>query len=143
MADTLLDIYGNYNRLMDEYQRQAEEYNKVYYSGDYANLPERPVEPEQPPAPAYGYGQDLRAISPYELYQTAFGRGTPDVLTNEAWTLSNISTPFLSSTPETAYDVGGVAKVNNPLAYINPQEMITGQTGETTLNTIQGQNPYY
>lgn len=141
MADTLLDIYGNFNRLMDEYQRDAEEYNKAYYSG--AALPERPVEPDRPPFPEYGYGEPLRATSPYELYQTAFGRGTPDVLTNEAWSLANISTPFLASTPETAYDKGAVAKINNPLSYAGPQEFYTGQTDETNQNTMQGQNLFY
>ena len=141
MADTLLDIYGNFNRMMDQYERDAQAYNDAYYSG--APLPDRPVEPMQPPFPQYGYGDVLYPTDVQSLYQSTFGRGTPDVLTNEAWSLQNISTPFLASTPETGYDLGNVAKVNNPLSYVGPQEFLTGQTDQTTLNTIQDQNIFY
>ena len=153
MADTPLDLYGAYQRAMDQYNRDYTSYmedvntwNDLYYSGQYDAMRAmgEPVEPNMPPQMApQEQGQELYTRSPQELYQTAFGRGTPDVLTNEAWSLQNISTPYLASTPETAYDVGSVAKINNPLSYVGPQEMFTGQTGETNLNTMQGQNIFY
>lgn len=141
MADTLLDIYGNYNRAMDEYNRAAEEYNKVYYAGDYANLPERPEEPIRPREQTDT--QTLGEVLPQELYASLFGRGTPDVLTNEAWSLQNISSPFMSSAPETAYDLGQISQMNNPLYYANPDLLTQGQQGQNPNATIATQNPYY
>ena len=153
MADTPLDLYGAYQRAVDQYNREYDRYmndvntwNDLYYSGQYDAMRSmgEPVEPNAPAQTApQEQGQQLRSTSPYELYSTTFGRGTPDVLTNEAWSLANISTPFLSGTPETAYDKGQVAKVNNPLSYVGPEEMYTGQTDETNLNTMQGQNIFY
>ena len=150
MAGNLLDIYESYNRAMDQYNREGARWDDLYVGRNDLTRDEydlamatKPVEPMRPDFPEYGYGEPLRAVSPYELYQTAFGRGTPDVLTNEAWSLANISTPFLASSPETAYDKGQVAKINNPLSYAGPQEFYTGQTDETNQNTMQGQNIFY
>lgn len=141
MADTLLDIYGNYNRAMDEFNRAAEEYNKIYYAGDYANLPERPEEPMQPRAQTDT--QALGEVLPQELYQSLFGRGTPDVMTNEAWSLQNISSPFMSSAPETAYETGQISAINNPLFTASPDLFTAGQQGYSPNTVIAGQNPYY
>ena len=141
MADTLLDIYGNYNRAMDEFNRAAEEYNKIYYAGDYANLPERPEEPIKPREPTDT--QTLGEVLPQELYQSLFGRGTPDVMTNEAWSLQNISSPFMSSAPETAYDTGNISAMNNPLFTASPDLFTAGQQGYSPNTVIAGQNPYY
>ena len=141
MADTLLDIYGNYNRAMDEYNRLANEYNKIYYAGDYGNLPERPEEPMKPREPTDT--QTLGEVLPQELYASLFGRGTPDVLTNEAWSLQNISSPFMSSTPETAYDLGQISQINNPLYYASPDLLTTGQQGYNPNTVMASQNPYY
>lgn len=58
MAGALLDIYGNYNRQMDEFNRLADAYNDIYYAGDYANLPERPVESIAPRAMTDTQAQD-------------------------------------------------------------------------------------
>lgn len=141
MADTLLDIYGNYNRAMDEYNRLAEEYNKIYYAGDYGNLPERPEEPMKPREPTDT--QTLGEVLPQELYASLFGRGTPDVLTNEAWSLQNISSPFMSSAPETAYDTGNISAINNPLFTASPDYLTSGQQGYNPNTVIASQNPYY
>ena len=143
MADNLLDLYGAYQRALDEYDRNVNKWNDLYYSGNYDAMLAmgEPVAPEQPAPPESS--QPLRTVVPQELYNSLFGRGTPDVLSNEAWSLQNISSPFLSSTPETAYDVGNVAKINNPQSYVGPDEMFTGQSDQTTLNTMSGQNPYY
>lgn len=141
MADTLLDIYGNYNRAMDEYNRLAEEYNKIYYAGDYGNLPERPEVPMKPRDPTDT--QTLGEVLPQELYASLFGRGTPDVLTNEAWSLQNISSPFMSSAPETAYDTGNISAMNNPLFVASPDYLTSGQQGYSPNTVMASQNPYY
>ena len=141
MADTLLDIYGKYNQAYDQFQRLADEYNQIYYAGDYANLPERPEEPIRPREPTDT--QTLGEVLPQELYASVFGRGTPDTLTNEAWSLQNISTPFLSSMPDTAYDLGQVSRINNPLYYASPDLLTQGQQAYNPNMTIAGQNPYY
>ena len=145
MAGDLLDIYGAYDKLMNEYNRQAQQYNNIYYAGDYANLPTRP---EQPIAPSgYDqYQQDQQQYTdgqPQELYQTAFGRATPDVMTNEAWSLNNISSPFMSNAPATAYETGGVAQINNPLYTLNPNALTTGQKEDVRNSTIAGLNTFY
>ena len=141
MAGALLDIYGNYNRAMDEYNRLADEYNKIYYAGDYANLPERPEEPARPREATDT--QTLGEVLPQELYASLFGRATPDVLTNEAWSLQNISSPFMSSAPETAYDLGQISQINNPLYVASPDLLTRGQQGYDPNSTIATQNPYY
>lgn len=82
-------------------------------------------------------------VRPEELYQKTFGRSTPDVLSNEAWGLANIGTPFLSSEPTTAYETGGVAAINNPLSYVGPDALTIGSTGVDQNSLIAGQNPYY
>lgn len=82
-------------------------------------------------------------VRPEELYQKTYGRSTPDVLSNEAWGLANIGTPFLSSEPTTAYETGGVAAINNPLSYVGPDALTTGQSGVDQNSLIAGQNPYY
>ena len=153
MDGTPLNLYGAYQSAWDEYQRdlqdfqqQAQHWNDLYYSGQYDAM-RAMGEPQEPTAPIQTQpqeqGQELRTVSPYELYGATYGRGTPDVLSNEAWSLQNISSPFLSSTPETAYDVGNVAKINNPQSYVGTDEMFTGQSDQTTLNTMTGQNQYY
>lgn len=78
-----------------------------------------------------------------QLYTKTFGRPTADVLSNEAWGLANIGTPFLSSEPTTAYETGGVAAINNPLSYVGPDSLTTGQSGVDQNSLIAGQNPYY
>ena len=137
----LLDIYGNYNRRMEEFDRLANAYNDIYYAGDYANLPERPVEPIRPREPTDT--QTLGEVLPQELYASLFGRGTPDVLTNEAWSLQNISSPFMSSAPETAYDTGNISAMNNPLFTASPDYLTTGQQGYSPNTVMASQNPYY
>ena len=143
MAETPLNLYGAYQSALDEYQRQVNKWNDLYYSGQYDAM-RAMGEPVEPIAPQeQEKSQPLRTVVPQELYNSLFGRGTPDVLSNEAWSLQNISSPFLSSTPETAYDVGNVAKINNPQAYMGPDELFTGQSDQTTLNTMTTQNQYY
>lgn len=137
----LLDIYGNYNRRMEEFDRLANAYNDIYYAGDYANLPERPVEPIRPREPTDT--QTLGEVLPQDLYQSVFGVATPDTLTNEAWSLQNISSPFMSSAPETAYDLGQVNRMNNPLYYAAPDLLTQGQQAFDPNTTIATQNPYY
>lgn len=84
-------------------------------------------------------------IDPTTLYQTLYGKGTPDIMSNEAWALQNVSTPFLS--PETsAYETGGVNRMNNPLYYAGPDSLTTGQIGQDVNSYISGQqtgNVYY
>ena len=153
MAETPLNLYGAYQSAWDDYQRNLQQYsedvnkwNDLYYSGQYDAMRAmgQPVEPEAPIAPQeQEASQPIKTVVPQELYNSLFGRGTPDVLSNEAWSLQNISSPFLSSTPETAYDVGNVAKINNPQAYMGPDELFTGQSDQTTLNTMTTQNQYY
>ena len=141
MPGPLLDIYGNYDSAMAEYDRLANAYNDIYYSGDYANLPERP---EQPMAPrGQTDTQTMGEVLPQDLYQSTFGRSTPDVLTNEAWSLQNISSPFMSSAPDTAYSLGQVSQINNPLYYASPDLLTQGQQGYDPNATIATQNPYY
>lgn len=142
MAGPLLDLYGNYQREIDEFDRAANAYNQIYYSGDYANLPKVP---EDPVAPRQGdtSAQYLGETLPQDLYQSVFGRSTPDVLTNEAWSLQNISTPFLNSTPSNIYDVGGVNALNNPLYYASPTLLTSGEQAYDVNTRINDQNPYY
>ena len=148
MADTLLDIYGNYNRAMDQFQRDAERWNEAYvgktfdswdaYNAAMASQPQEPIRPREPTDT-----QTLGEVLPQELYQSLFGRGTPDVLTNEAWSLQNISSPFMSSAPETAYDTGNISAMNNPLFTASPDYLTTGQQGYSPNTVIASQNPYY
>lgn len=100
-----------------------------------------PLAPIAPPEQAQS--TFTGSVRPEELYQKTFGRSTPDVLSNEAWGLANIGTPFLSSEPTTAYETGGVAAINNPLSYVSPDALTTGSTGVDQNSLIAGQNPYY
>lgn len=102
------------------------------------NEPIAPIAPPEQPQSTY-----TGSVRPEELYQKTFGRSTPDVLSNEAWGLANIGTPFLSSEPTTAYETGGVAAINNPLSYVGPDALTTGSTGVDQNSLIAGQNPYY
>jgi len=103
-------------------------------------MPTAPIEPMgNPPSTVFGN------INPTELYQSLFGRGTPDILSNEAWSLQNISTPFLS-TETSAYETGGVNRMNNPMYYAQPDLLTTGQGGTNINSVISGQqtgNLYY
>lgn len=88
----------------------------------------------------------LGNIDPTQLYQTVFGKPTPDAMSSEAWGLQNISSPFLSSEANTAYDTGNIGRMNNPLAYVGPDVLTTGQGGYDVNSVISGQmsgNPYY
>ena len=103
-------------------------------------MPTAPIEPMGNPPPTV-FGN----INPTELYQSLFGKGTPDILSNEAWSLQNISTPFLS-TETSAYDTGGVNRMNNPMYYAQPDLLTTGQGGTNINSSISGQqtgNLYY
>lgn len=84
-------------------------------------------------------------VDPSQLYQTLYGKATPDLMSNEAWALQNISTPFLSS-ETSAYDTGGVNRMNNPLYYAGPDSLTTGQNARDINSYISGQqtgNLYY
>lgn len=140
MAGALLDIYGNYDRAMQEYDRLANAYNDIYYAGDYANLPERPVEPIQPPGETYT--ATLGEVLPQDLYQSVFGKATPDTLTNEAWSLQNISSPFMSSASDTAYDLGQINRMNNPLYYASPDLLTQGQQAYNPEGMMYNQSSY-
>lgn len=102
---------------------------------------ETPLAPNAPPEQAQG--PLTGNVRSEELYQKTFGRSTPDVLSNEAWGLSNISTPFLNSEPENAYEIGGVAAINNPLSYVGPDSLTSGNTGVDQNTLMAGKNPYY
>ena len=103
-------------------------------------MPTAPIAP-----PAAETSGTLGNIDPSQLYQSLYGRATPDVLSNEAWSLQNIGTPFLS-TETSAYETGGVNRTNNPLYYAGPDALTTGQTGQDVNSYISGQqtgNVYY
>ena len=103
--------------------------------------PTAPVAP--PPQEVSG---TLGNIDQTQLYQTVFGKSTPDAMSSEAWGLQNISSPFLSSESGTAYDTGNIGRMNNPLAYVGPDVLTTGQGGYDVNSVISGQmsgNPYY
>ena len=148
MAGGLMDIYGDYQRALDQFQRDAQRWNDMYvgksfgsqgeYDAAMASMPQEPIKPREATDT-----QTLGEVLPQELYASLFGRGTPDVLTNEAWSLQNISSPFMSSAPETAYDLGQISQMNNPLYYANPDLLTQGQQGQNPNATIATQNPYY
>lgn len=100
-------------------------------------------EPIAPNAPPPLETNQTGNIPAEELYQRQFGRTTPDVMSNEAWSLSNISTPFFSTEPSTIYETGGVNALNNPLSYVSPNALTTGQQSVDQNSLIGGQNPYY
>lgn len=148
MAGGLLDIYGDYNRALDQFQRDAQRWDDTYigksfgsmdeYNAAMASMPQEPIKPRDP--------TDIQTsgeVLPQELYASLFGRSTPDVLTNEAWSLQNISSPFMSSAPETAYDLGQISQMNNPLYTASPDLLTRGQQGYDPNSTIATQNPYY
>lgn len=97
-----------------------------------------PVTP--PPQESTGFSNN---ISPEELYQKQFGRSTPDVLSNEAWSLANLSSPFMSSEAGTIYETGGLSQMNNPLSYVEPNALTTGQTSQPYNSQIGTENKYY
>lgn len=148
MAGGLMDIYGDYQRALDQFQRDAERWNDMYvgksfssqgeYDAAMASMPQEPIKPREATDT-----QTLGEVLPQELYASLFGRGTPDVLTNEAWSLQNISSPFMSSAPETAYDLGQISQMNNPLYAASPDLLTRGQQGYDPNTTIATQNPYY
>jgi len=167
MAGPMLDIYGNYQQALDKYWQLADLYNAagqqynqdIQTWNDWVNAgaqgtapidrpseqfsmerPMQPIEPMGNPPPTV-FGN----INPTELYQSLFGKGTPDILSNEAWSLQNISTPFLS-TETSAYETGGVNRMNNPMYYAQPDLLTTGQGGTNINSGISGQqtgNLYY
>ena len=115
----------------------------------YAARPASEFTMEMPTAPIEPMGNPpntmLGNIDQTQLYQSLFGKGTPDMLSNEAWSLQNISTPFLS-TETSAYETGGVNRMNNPLYYAQPNLLTTGQGGVDINSSISGQqvgNLYY
>lgn len=97
-----------------------------------------PVAP--PPQESTGFSNN---ISPEELYQKQFGRSTPDVLSNEAWSLANLSSPFMSSEAGTIYETGGLSQMNNPLSYVEPSALTTGQVSQPYGSQIGTENKYY
>lgn len=168
MAGSPLNIYGNYQQALDRYWQLADLYNAagnqynqdVQTWNDWVNAGaqgtppmERPAEsfnmarPEAPMAPGALEVSSIGGnIDPTQLYQTLYGKATPDIMSNEAWGLQNISSPFLSSETGTAYDTGGVNRMNNPLSYVGPDVLTTGQGGYDINSIISGQmtgNPYY
>lgn len=168
MAGPLLDIYGDYQQQLDKYWQLADIYNAAgqaynqdvdkwnawVNAGAQGTPPmERPPESfsmERPAEPIAPMGQQpstmMGNIDQTQLYQTLFGKATPDVMSSEAWGLQNISSPFLSSETGTAYDTGNVNRMNNPLAYVGPDVLTTGQGGYDINSVISGQmtgNPYY
>ena len=118
-----------------EWTMEAPQFNEI---APVFTEPDAPLQPSG--SPSYLSTGNVR---PEELYQKTFGRSTPDVLSNEAWGLANIGTPFLSSEPTTAYETGSVAAINNPLSYVGPDALTTGSTGVDQNSLIAGQNPYY
>ena len=115
----------------------------------FASRPSSSFDMVAPTAPIAPPAQEMSSVSgnvdPSQLYQTLYGKGTPDLMSNEAWALQNISTPFLSS-ETSAYDTGGVNRMNNPLYYAGPDSLTTGQSGQNINSYISGQqtgNVYY
>lgn len=102
-----------------------------------------PTAPEAPIAPEGSGYQGTSNISPEELYQKQFGRTTPDVLSNEAWSLANLTSPFLSSEAGTIYETGGLSQMNNPLSYVGPDALTTGQISQPGGSYIGTENKYY
>lgn len=167
MAGPILDIYGNYQNQLNNYWQLADIYNaagKQYNedidtwnawvnSGAQGTAPmERPTETfdmERPTAPIEPMGNPPSTvfgnINPTELYQSLFGKSTPDILSNEAWSLQNIGTPFLS-TETSAYETGNINRMNNPMYYAQPDLLTSGQGGVDINSGISGQqtgNLYY
>lgn len=102
------------------------------------------VAPEAPLAPPEQEVNPYSAdINPVELYQKQFGRSTPDVLSNEAWSLSNLTSPFLSSESGGIYETGGISQMNNPLSYMGPDALTTGQVSQPYGSQIGTENKYY
>ncbi len=162
MAGPLLDIYGNYQSALDQYQQLADIYNmegEKYnasvnawndYVGGTGPQVTRPEEnfwmtaPEMPIAPTAQETPYATAnVSPEELYQKQFGRSTPDVLSNEAWSLANLTSPFLSSESGGIYETGGLSQINNPLSYVGPDALTTGQISQPGGSYIGTENKYY
>lgn len=102
-----------------------------------------PTAPEAPIAPEGSGYQGTSNISPEELYQKQFGRSTPDVLSNEAWSLANLTSPFLNSEAGTIYETGGLSQMNNPLSYVGPDALTTGQVSQPGGSYIGTENKYY
>ncbi len=148
--NTFQDLADTYNQALDKYNQDVEAWNNYYYNPESYPQVSRPSEtfdmprPEEPARPREPTDtQTLGEVLPQELYASVFGRGTPDTLTNEAWSLQNISTPFLSSTPDTAYDLGQVNRMNNPLYYASPNLLTEGQQATSANQSMATQNPYY
>lgn len=158
----LFDPYRDYQSAWDRYTQLADIYNLagenwnsqvdawndyVYGRGPQVERPaetfdmQMPVAPIAPPEQQYS-GMTSN-ISPEELYQKQFGRSTPDVLSNEAWSLANLTSPFLSSEAGTIYETGGLAQINNPLSYVGPDALTTGQISQPQAGMIGTENKYY
>lgn len=102
-----------------------------------------PTAPTAPPEQTMT--NTLGSVDPSQLYQSLYGKATPDVMSNEAWSLQNISTPFLSS-ENSAYETGGVNRMNNPLYSAEANELTSGPSGKDINSYISGQqtgNVYY
>lgn len=90
-----------------------------------------PIAPKNLPAA----GSTLGNIPQQDLYQQLFGRGTLDTLSNEAWSLANIASPFTTS-EENAYETGNMTNLNNPYGYVAPDALTTGE-GAKDYGAIQ------
>lgn len=152
MAGPLLDIWGDYGQATQRYDTLADLYNQnvdawnayVDNTGPQVERPNEADMPVQPIAPmGEQYNTTLGNIDPTEVYQSIFGKSTPDVLSNEAWSLSNLMSPTLQSDYGNVYETGGVGRVNNPLYYMAPNELTTGERGVDMNSQMYGQNPYY
>ena len=116
----------------------------TYTWGEFNEAP--PVAPE--PSPEYIQGLNQPQVTPQQqntLYQQLYSRPTTDVLSNEAWSLANLSSPFMSSETGTAYDLGNVSRMNNPLYQAGANELTEGSTTnpESQISNMQQGNLYY
>ena len=158
----LFDPYGDYQTALSNYQQLADIYNLagenynssvnawndyVYGRGPQVERPSESFNMEAPIAPIAPPEQEVNPysadINPVELYQKQFGRSTPDVLSNEAWSLSNLTSPFLSSESGGIYETGGISQMNNPLSYMGPDALTTGQVSQPYGSQIGTENKYY
>lgn len=106
-----------FNEVMPEFTAVAPEWNEP---AAFDLKP--PVAPKNLPAA----GSTLGNIAQQDLYQQLFGRGTLDTLSNEAWSLANIASPFTTG-EESAYETGNMTNINNPFGYVNPEALTTGE----------------
>jgi hypothetical protein len=153
MAGPLLDIWGNYDQAYNQYNTLSDLYNKqvdtwnTWLDDRIGAQPVRPDEADMPAEPIAPMGDrpntSLGNIDPTQLYQTVFGRSTPDALSNEAWSLANLTSPFFSNIDATPYETGAVNRANNPLYYMSPTELTTGQINQPEASSMYDQNQFY